>query len=111
MLSQTKRAFKTNVENILNDALYNSLTKFYRKGEDDDMNSLAENTISAAAKVVSETFSSEVAGQLVEEIDKYIKSIGISITTSPADIQLFNAMGPVTGSINITPQTSKITIT
>lgn len=110
MLSQTKPAFEKNVERILKDALYESLINFYCEGEDNDVNSLANSTILAAAMAVSETFSGRVAKSLVNEIDKYIKSMGIVISTTPANILLTSPAGPVTGSINITPQTSKITI-
>ena len=111
MLSQTKSSFETNVTEILEKSLYKAMMCFYQDGEDDDVNRVAKSHIEKACKTASETFSKEASKKLVGEIDKYIKSMGINISTSPADIKLYSAMGPVTGSITITPQTSEIKIT
>ena len=110
MLKTNKPKFENYVKSILETAMYETLMDSFSKSGDNLIDSYVEKSIDNAAKKMARKFADKAAIPLTDAIDTHIKAAGININISPAALTLSNTAGPVTGTITITPTTSKIEI-
>lgn len=110
MLKDNKNKFDRDVHSILKNAMYNTLISSFSNSGDELIDSYSENKLNKVADRMATVFADKAAEPLTTAIEDHIKSLGLFINVLPSGIALSGATGPVTGSITITPQTSKIQI-
>ena len=110
MLKKAKPKFESDIKQLIEDSMYNAFISTFSKGDEDVIDAYLEKALDESAKKFARKVSEKAATPLADAIDEYIKSMGIFITVQPLGISLTGPTGPVSGVINITPQTSNITI-
>lgn len=112
MLSVTKPVFTKDIVDALQEVIYECLKKAMSESLDRAENTDTERSISkkdmieAFADAGKKAVDQKTVSKLVDAIDTYIKSAGVTIINTPA--ALVSPMGPVTGVITIKP--SDVTI-
>lgn len=110
MLKTNKNKFEEDVYKILEDSMYTMLMGSFSNSGDELIDSYMEDKMDKASKEMAKRFAKSAYKPLTDAIEDHIKSSGIYINISPAGIALTSPVGPVTGTITINPQTSKIEI-
>ena len=110
MLTTNIKKFETDVKQILESSMYETLTNSFIQSGDGVIDKYVKDGIDDAAKKMSKVFAESAAKPLTQAINDHIKSAGIIITIPPTAMALTCAVGPVTGTISVTPVTSNIEI-
>lgn len=108
MLAAANPKFKQDIVNAMQEIIYESLYKAMKESLDQtesiDMDKPVSKSdmIEAFATAGKKAINISTTSKLVDAIDAYIKSAGISILASP-QAALVCGVGPVTGVINVSP--------
>ena len=110
MLKENKPKFENKIHEALKNGMYKAFYNMCLTEGGDEISEQIKNHNKKIAGQFSKIIADEIYEPLAEAIDEYIKSMDIYATVNPGGIALSGATGPVTGVINITPQTTKLEI-
>lgn len=108
MLAAANPKFKQDIVSAMQEIIYESLYEAMKKSLDQtealDMDKPVSKSdmVKAFAEAGKKAIDMNTTSKLVNAIDAYIKSAGISILASP-QTTLACPVGPVTGVINVSP--------
>lgn len=107
MLTTQYPIFEQNIKNAFYQGLVNAfLSISSTEGIDSNISPIIQQKMKQSAEIFAKAFTDTAVNSIVSEIDKYIKSIGVTINYTP--VGLVSPAGPVTGILTIPP--SAITI-